>query len=188
MALILSAVPLWRGALGAAHTHIYYTAYHFVIPSLAIMLGVSVLDHLSIRRLGSLVFAGMVFLMMLVPFIGPDIKGAQRWINLGGFSLQPSEFIKPAFAIVSAWLISFQKSKPDKGNIFSAMIYALVVFSFDVAADFRMTTVLTCMFAAQVFIAGLPFAVYGGHGFAGCGGCGVSIIHLTTCGYGWTNF
>lgn len=157
VALVTSASPSVASRIGAAHTHFITRHIIFVLPSLAIMLGVSVLDHLSIRRLGSLVFAGMVFLMMLVPFIGPDIKGAQRWINLGGFSLQPSEFIKPAFAIVSAWLISFQKSKPDfKGNIFSAMIYALVVFLLMSQPDFGMTTVLTCMFAAQVFIAGLP--------------------------------
>lgn len=157
VALVTSASPSVASRIGTEHTHFITRHIIFVLPSLAIMLGVSVLDHLSIRRLGSLVFAGMVFLMILVPFIGPDIKGAQRWINLGGFSLQPSEFIKPAFAIVSAWLISFQKSKPDfKGNIFSAMIYALVVFLLMSQPDFGMTTVLTCMFAAQVFIAGLP--------------------------------
>ena len=80
----------------------------------------TVFVHLYIC-LSMFVFAGIIFLMLLVPFVGPDIKGAQRWINVGSFSLQPSEFIKPAFAIVSAWLIAHQKKNPDfRGNLFSA--------------------------------------------------------------------
>lgn len=157
IALVTSASPSVANRIGVEHTHFIIRHIVFVVPSFLIMLSVSVLDHLWIRRLGTLVFAGTIFLMILVPFIGPDIKGAQRWINLAGFSLQPSEFIKPAFAIVSAWLISFQKNKPVfKGNLFSALIYAFVVFLLMSQPDFGMTTVLTCMFASQVFIAGLP--------------------------------
>jgi cell division protein FtsW len=157
VALVTSASPSVATRIGVDHAHFITRHIIFVIPSFLIMLGVSVLDHLWIRRVGTLVFLFMVFMMILVPFVGPDIKGAQRWINLAGFSLQPSEFIKPAFAIVVAWLITYQKQNSDfKGNIFCALIYALVVFLLMSQPDFGMTTVLTFMFASQIFMAGLP--------------------------------
>jgi len=157
IALVTSASPSVANRIGADHAHFITRHIVFVIPSFLIMLGVSVLDHLWIRRVGTIVFMAMVFLLILVPFVGPDIKGAQRWINLAGFSLQPSEFVKPAFAIVSAWLIAHQKKNPIfRGNLFCALIYAFVVFLLMSQPDFGMTTVLTCMFASQVFMAGLP--------------------------------
>lgn len=157
VALVTSASPSVANRIGSEHSHFITRHIIFVVPSLLIMIGISILDHLWIRRIGTIVFVGVIFLMILVPFVGPDIKGAQRWINLGGFSLQPSEFIKPAFAIVSAWLIAHQKKSPDfRGNLLSALIYAFIVFLLMSQPDFGMTTVLTCMFAAQIFMAGLP--------------------------------
>lgn len=157
IALVTSASPSVANRIGSGHSHFITRHIVFVVPSLFIMLGMSILDHLWIRRIGTIVFAGIIFLMLLVPFVGPDIKGAQRWINVGSFSLQPSEFIKPAFAIVSAWLIAHQKKNPDfRGNLFSALIYAFIVFLLMSQPDFGMTTVLTCMFASQIFMAGLP--------------------------------
>jgi cell division protein FtsW len=157
IALVTSASPSVATRIGSDHAHFITRHIIFVIPSLIMMVGISILDHLWIRRLGTIVFAGVVFLMILVPFIGADIKGAQRWINFGGFSLQPSEFIKPAFAIVSAWLISHQKKNPEfRGNLFCALIYAFLLFLLMSQPDFGMTAVLTFMFASQIFMAGLP--------------------------------
>jgi cell division protein FtsW len=157
VALVTSASPSVANRIGTDHAHFITRHIIFVIPSFFIMLGVSLLGHQWIRRVGTILFVTTILLMMLVPFIGPDIKGAQRWINIMGFSLQPSEFVKPAFAIVSAWLISHQKNNPAfRGNIFCALIYALVVFLLMSQPDFGMTTVLTLMFASQIIMAGLP--------------------------------
>ena len=155
--LVTSASPSVANRIGADHSYFITRHMFYVFPSFIAMIGMSLLDHLWIRRVGTIVFAGIVFLMILVPFVGPEVKGAQRWINLGPFSLQPSEFVKPAFAIVSAWLISHQKKHPDfRGNFFCASIYAFIVFLLMSQPDFGMTAVLTCMFASQIFIAGLP--------------------------------
>jgi len=157
IALVTSASPSVANRIGAGHGHFFIKHMIFVVPALITMIGVSILDHLWIRRLGIIVFGGTIFLMLLVPFVGPEIKNAQRWINFAGFSLQPSEFIKPAFAIIVAWLISHQKQNPEfHGNLFSTMIYAFLVFLLMSQPDFGMTMVLTSMFVAQVFIAGLP--------------------------------
>lgn len=157
VALVTSASPSVATRIGADNTHFITRHIIFAVPAFLIMLGVSLLDHQSIRRLGTIIFSGIIFLMILVPFVGADIKGAQRWINVAGFSLQPSEFVKPAFAIMVAWLISHQKQNPEfRGNIYCALVYAVVVFLLLAQPDFGMTVVLTFMFASQVFIAGLP--------------------------------
>lgn len=157
VALVTSASPSVATRIGADHGHFVIRHMIFIIPALLIMIGVSILDHQWIRRIGTIIFGGTIFLMILVLFVGPEIKNAQRWINFAGFSLQPSEFIKPAFAIISAWLITHQKQNPIfKGYLFSVLIYAFIVFLLMSQPDFGMTTVLTCMFAAQIFIAGLP--------------------------------
>jgi cell division protein FtsW len=144
--------------IGAAPTHFITRHIIFAVPAAAIMIAVSVMSHQMIRRLGSIVFVTAAFLMVLVPFVGADIKGAQRWIPVFGFSLQPSEFIKPAFAIMTAWLIAHQKQSGNiPGYILSASLYGLVVLLLLVQPDFGMTVVVTCIFIAQAFLAGLPF-------------------------------
>ena len=68
------------------------------------MLGVSLLPPTLIRRLAVLGLTASLVLMMLVPFFGESTKGAHRWISLLGISVQPSEFMKPSFAVVMAWI------------------------------------------------------------------------------------
>lgn len=158
VALVATASPAVATRIGLDHTHFLIRHVVVVIPSVIIMLGVSMLTHQRIRRIGTIVCAACIGMMMIIPFVGMDIKGAQRWIHLPGFSLQPSEFIKPSFAIVAAWLISYQKRIPNfPGYYLCAGLYFFVVSLLMIQPDFGMTMVVTCMFAAQIFLAGLPF-------------------------------
>jgi cell division protein FtsW len=158
IALVSTASPPVAVRIGLDHFHFIIRHLAIVVPAIVLMLGISVMGHQKIRRLGTIVCLGGIVLMMIIPFIGMDIKGAQRWIHLPGFSLQPSEFVKPAFAIVAAWLIAHQKQKPSfPGYIMCAGLYLLVVSLLMLQPDFGMTMVVTCMFAGQVFLAGLPF-------------------------------
>jgi len=158
IALVVTASPSVAVRINLEHTHFIVRHTAVAVLSLFIMLGVSMLDHRNIRRLGTLVCAGGIFLMMIIPFVGMDIKGAQRWIHLPGFSLQPSEFVKPAFAIVAAWLMSYQKKLPGfPGYILCASLFLLVLSLLMIQPDFGMTMVVILMFASQIFLAGLPF-------------------------------
>ncbi|MFL0357318.1 FtsW/RodA/SpoVE family cell cycle protein [Erythrobacter sp. GH1-10] len=87
----------------------HYLRQHIMFQALGIvgMLGVSMLDRDSARRLGILAFAGFLLLLFLVPVIGVEKNGARRWLEFG-MSLQPSEFLKPGFAIVLAWILSWK--------------------------------------------------------------------------------
>lgn len=94
---------------GVDISEFYYLKQHVVWQFLGIagMLGVSMLDRDSARRLGILVFAVTLVLLALVPFIGVEKNGARRWLEFG-ISLQPSEFAKPGFAVVLAWVLSWR--------------------------------------------------------------------------------
>lgn len=87
----------------------HYLRQHIVFQIMGIsgMIAVSFLDRESARRLGILVFAGFLLLLFLVPIIGVEKNGARRWLEFG-MSLQPSEFLKPGFAVMLAWILSWK--------------------------------------------------------------------------------
>jgi cell division protein FtsW len=88
---------------------------------------------------------------------GAEIKGATRWIRVFGFSVQPSEFLKPGFIIVSAWLLSMQKTNSDRPYILSSiMLYGLSACLLILQPDFGMVFLITCVFAIQIFLIGCP--------------------------------
>ncbi len=81
-----------------------------IFPGLLIALAISALNLRMLRLFALALLAGSLAALVLTLLIGVEIKGAQRWLSIGGFSLQPSEFVKPAFAFVCAWLFSTQRN------------------------------------------------------------------------------
>lgn len=163
LALMLTGVILVTAAGTAVALRINLPDMHFItkhliylVPSVFLMFAASLCSPRMIWRLGSLFFIGTIGALILVPFIGPEIKGAQRWLSLPGISLQPSEFAKPAFAIMAAWLLARWKADNTfKGPQYVGVLYGLVLFLFLIQPDFGMSFVLTVMLAAMVVVAGL---------------------------------
>jgi cell division protein FtsW len=83
----------------------------FQLMGLMLMIGLSFLSRDQARRIGIVVGAIMLALLFVVPIIGEEKNGARRWINIG-MSLQPSEFLKPGFAIICAWVLSWRLRDP----------------------------------------------------------------------------
>ena len=169
--MIATASPPVAESLGYGHYHFLIRHFILLIPALGIMIGVSMLDQRDIWRLSSLVFVGSIVALIIVLFAGVEIKGAQRWIRVLGFSLQPSEFIKPSFIIVAAWLMALQKKKENMpGNLIAAGLYFLVICLLLLQPDLGMTVIVTASLAAIIFLAGFPFRLLFIFGFAGIGG------------------
>lgn len=106
----------------------HYLRQHLMWQAMGIvgMIGVSMLDRDSARRLGILVFAAFLFLLFLVPLIGVEKNGAKRWLEFG-MSVQPSEFLKPGFAIVLAWILSWRLRDPNLPVLaFATAVMALI--------------------------------------------------------------
>ncbi|NBX03748.1 MAG: putative lipid II flippase FtsW [Alphaproteobacteria bacterium] len=151
----------------------YFVNRHYVFLGLGMMVMVlaSFFSPMQVRRLAVLGFACSIALMFLVPFVGEQTKGAHRWINLAGISVQPSEFMKPCFAIVMAWVCSENHRRVDfPGYRVAIGLYLLVAFLLIIQPDIGMTLTVTAMWGVQLFLAGLPMIWVMLMGVLGIGG------------------
>lgn len=163
LALVGFGLILMPAASPSVAERIDLPPFHFVhrhlmmlVPALGIMLVVSTLGRKSLWRLATLTLLGSMIAMLLVLVIGPEIKGATRWINLFGFSLQPSEFAKPALAVTSAWLISRALTEPGFPGIQLATgIFGCIVGLLLLQPDLGMTVVTCAIWGVQIFLSGL---------------------------------
>jgi cell division protein FtsW len=123
------------------------------------MLGVSMMSPQMVRRLGVLGFAGAFVALALLPFFGTDFgKGAIRWFSLGFASFQPSEFLKPCFVIVCAWLIaaSHDLNGPPGKTVSFALAMVIVGF-LALQPDFGQAALVLFGWGVIYFVAGAPF-------------------------------
>jgi len=128
-----------------------------LLPALAALVFVSLADLRQVRRVAVGLLAASVVLLVGTLTIGPEIKGATRWISLGGFSIQPSEFVKPAFAVVAAWMFSAQRLGEEiPGIVIATGLYALVLTLLLMQPDVGQAAVLSAIWFAQFFLAGMP--------------------------------
>ena len=160
--LVLAASPAVAERIGLENFHFVRRHFIFLPMALAVLVGTSLLTPRGVRRVALLVFAGALFAMVMVLFFGVETKGATRWLSIFGFSLQPSEFIKPSFAVVAAWMFSAQKLDEEiPGYAISIALYVLVLGLLMLQPDFGMSIVVSVVWAVQFFIAGLPLVLVG---------------------------
>ncbi len=128
----------------------------YVIPAVLVLLATSLLSLHQIRRLSMLVFIVSLILVAATLLYGPEVKGARRWISLFGLSLQPSEFLKPAFVIVVAWLFGDSTRHPEMPANSAALALLLLVVSLLVLQpDFGQTLLILLVWGALFFMAGM---------------------------------
>jgi cell division protein FtsW len=136
----------------------YFVRRHaaMLLPAVAIMFAASTLAPKQIRRASLAIFLIGIGLMILILFLGPEVKGARRWLQLGGFSLQPSEFVKPAFVVLTAWLFNeSQKRKDVPGLELAILLYAVFALLLVLQPDFGQTLLVTLVWGALFFMAGI---------------------------------
>ncbi|GAA0867872.1 putative lipid II flippase FtsW [Brevundimonas basaltis] len=122
-----------------------------------VMLITSLLSPRGVRRIAVLALAGAIVTMMALPIIGDEVKGAARWINLGPFSLQPSEFAKPSLIVFAAWMFAeAQKGQGVPGVSIAFAFWALTVGLLLIQPDIGQTLLVTTTFMAVFFMAGVP--------------------------------
>ena len=169
--LVLAASP--AVAVRLKLDSFYFARHQFMllVPGAIIMFCVSLMTPLGVRRLaviGLLLFLALTALTLVT---GEEIKGARRWIDFAGFSLQPSEFVKPCFAVVAAWMFAEQHGKRRlPGNLIAIGLYLAIVGLLMSQPDFGMTFVVSVTWFAQFVLAGLPLIWVGLFVIAGVGG------------------
>ncbi|MDP1914215.1 FtsW/RodA/SpoVE family cell cycle protein [Brevundimonas sp.] len=135
------------------------------------MLLASLLSPRGVRRIAVLALLGAIVVMAALPFIGNEVKGAARWVNLGPFSLQPSEFAKPGLIVFAAWMFSeAQKGQGVPGVSIAFATWALTVGLLLIQPDIGQTLLITTTFMAVFFMAGVPLKWVAALAAAGAGG------------------
>jgi cell division protein FtsW len=150
----------------------------YLIPAIALMLGVSFLNPRQIRRLAVIVFVVSLIMVAVTPIYGADIKGARRWLVILGMNIQPSEFLKPAFVVLVAWLFGESAKRPDMpANTISLVMLLTVVVLLVLQPDFGQTMLVVLVWSALFFMAGMR--VIWVLGIAGLAGAGLVAAYYT---------
>lgn len=172
--MMLAASPAVAERIGTPRDLFILKQVVFLAAAGATVVAVSMMSPRSIRRLAIIVCVIALALTAATVVTGVEIKGARRWIALPGLSVQPSEFLKPCFAIVVAWLISEGHRTPRfPGRLLAVAIYAVIALLLKSQPDVGMLAVITAVFFVQLYVDGLNLILVGcalvSFGFAGVG-------------------
>jgi len=158
--LIQAATP------AIAETHhldtFYFVERHLMmlVPAIAMLFGLSLLSPRQILIVSIILLFIFLLFLAATPFIGEQAKGATRWIQLPHISFQPSEFIKPLFAVVTAWLFSRhcqRKGSPAFGSNISLFLFICICLLSQ--PDIGMTVLVCLIWFGQFFLAGMPLII-----------------------------
>ena len=171
LVLSLAAGPVAAGRIGIANPlHFFERQVVFLVPAALVAAGLSVLSPLMVRRVGTLIGLGALFGMVLAILIGPEIKGAHRWLDLGPASLQPSEFLKPGFVVASAWFLAEGARDRDfPGGLVNLAAYGACSLVLLAQPDYGQWILLTAIWGTMFFIAGWSWGWIAGLGTAAAG-------------------
>jgi cell division protein FtsW len=145
--------------LGLSHYYFVKKQLAFLLVGIFIILFLSALNEKYIRRIIFIGFIATIILLILVILFGDATKGAKRWLNIMGFSLQPSEFLKPFYTCFIAIILSHEKSKINF-RIFCICVFfnALIAILLLLQPDFGMTITNTIATFSLFFIAGIKLS------------------------------
>ena len=137
----------------------HFISRHLMIlgPALLVLVAVSLLSPLGVIRAALIVFVASLFLMLAVLVHGVDANGARRWLSIVGWSMQPSEFVKPSFVVVTAWLIVRPKTTTELSPTHvSILLLALIFLLLLAQPDFGMAVLIGSVWFGQHFLGGMP--------------------------------
>ena len=177
--LAMAASPAIADRMGVDSLFFVRRQLLFLLPALALMVGVSLLSPLTVRRLAVVGLGLAIVLLAVTQASGVEVNGARRWLRLGGFSLQASEFIKPCFAVAAAWLFSSQRADPAfPANTISFALCAVIVALLMMQPDFSMAALIVAVWIAQYFLAGAHLGWLAALAAAGAAGAAAAYAYV----------
>lgn len=175
--LIATGVVLSFAASPPVAERLHLGPWHFIIRqaifaalAIPVLIGTSFLPHRAARWAALAVLVGSVILLWLTLKLGVEVKGAKRWVSFLGQTVQPSEFVKPAFAVIGAWL--FAESMKQKGMPARTMatgLMLLIVGALLLQPDIGQTALVLATWASLLFLSGISWFVIFGLMIAGVG-------------------
>jgi len=170
LVMALAASPAVAERLNLPTFHFVNRQAELLLPAAAAMIGVSFLSPRGVRRTALIVFIVAMTLVVLALMFGAEVKGSRRWIA----GVQPSEFVKPAFVVLAAWAFAEggRIGAPTLvGKLFALVILPIAIVPLILEPDFGQTMLISVVWAALFFMAGLHwFWVFGLGGAGAIGG------------------
>ncbi|HEY7459175.1 MAG TPA: putative peptidoglycan glycosyltransferase FtsW [Xanthobacteraceae bacterium] len=165
IALVLIGIVLLLAASPPVAIRLGYEPFHFVnrqaiylVPALAVLAATSLLSPRQVRRTALIVFIVSLALVVATLVVGAEVKGARRWINLVGVSIQPSEFLKPAFVVLSAWAFAESARRPEMPTtLFALGLLGASTAPLVLQPDFGQTVLLVLIWCTLFFLSGLAW-------------------------------
>jgi cell division protein FtsW len=169
--LSFAASPAVAERIGLEPFHFVKRHAAFLVPAIMTMFAISFLSPRQVRRAAVILLIVSLAMMLFALFFGVEVKGSRRWINIASLSIQPSEFMKPAFVVVCAWLFSEHARQPEiPGNLFSIILFGIVAALLVAQPDLGQTILTSAVWAGMFFMAGMPWLwiiIFGGLGAGG---------------------
>ncbi|MGX7951911.1 FtsW/RodA/SpoVE family cell cycle protein [Tsuneonella sp. HG249] len=181
-AAVFAASPASAHRLSTANVtlpelYFYWAHLRWQAVGLIVLIGASTLTRENARRFGIVLAGTMLVFLLLVPLVGGEVNGAKRWINLGIASFQPSEFLKPGFAILLAWIVSWRTRDPNLPVVAAVSgIMALVAALMMLQPDLGGTILFAGVWFVIVLLAGIPLKRVGS--MAGSGVVGLTAAYF----------
>jgi cell division protein FtsW len=170
MLLSFAASPPVAERLGLSPWHFVIRHAIFDLLAIPVLLVTSFLSHRHARIVAVVVLIGSVILLWLTLRLGVEVKGAKRWVSFAGNTVQPSEFVKPAFAVIGAWL--FSEAMQGKGVFARSIATGMMIFivaGLLLQPDLGQTALILATWAALLFLSGISWFLIFGLGGAGIG-------------------
>ena len=154
--MVATASPAIADRIGLESFYFIKRQIFYLLAAIIIMFIISNLEISHIRNLAIIGFVVCLVSLVVVLFVGVEVKGAKRWLYIFGFSFQPSEFIKPLFAVITGLILSLKQHNDNfHGFRLSAILYVIVVVLLILQPDFGMVVTVSVVWAGQLFLAGL---------------------------------
>ncbi|WP_137137177.1 putative lipid II flippase FtsW [Rhizobium sp. FKY42] len=180
--LSFAASPPVAERIGLPSFHFVERHAIFLAPSILVMIGLSFLAPRQVRRVAIILLIMSIAMMVLALFFGTEIKGSRRWFAIGSLSIQPSEFLKPAFVVVCAWLFAEHARQPEvPGNFFAIILFGIVGALLVAQPDLGQTILVSAVWGGMFFMAGMPWLwiiLLGGLGAGGIVGAYYIFPHV----------
>lgn len=176
--LSLAASPAVAVKKGFAPFYFFERHLAYAAVGAVVLIAVSMLSPRSTRRLSLVLFAFALAAMAVVLVIGDEINGARRWLRFAGFSLQPSEFAKPAFVVLVAWAFAEAGRRREMpARTIAAVLFAALATLLVLQPDVGQTFLVSAVWGALFFVSGQ--SLLAALGLAGVGGVGLGVAYFT---------
>jgi cell division protein FtsW len=173
----VSAQKLSTSAVTLDPLNFFYRQIIWVAAGVPVMLGISMLPKHLARRMAIYGAVFFTILLVLVPLIGTNVNGAQRWLGSGAFRIQPSEFLKPFFAVTLAWILSLRLHDETLPVMpISLGLTGVIAVLMMLQPDLGQTIIFLATWFVLVLVAGLSLRILGG--LAGIGLAGIVMAYF----------